>query len=226
MPESIPHIGEKLRAARNRQQLSLRELAERAEVSPSLLSKIENGKANPSVRTLHSLAEALSVPVHHLFPGKPETPVTPASNALNDMTPSEFRAAESNGDIDRTELGFDEETRQGQGPVVTAHTRPTIELQGGVTWSRLTPGEEEGVEFLQICYQAGSSSGQRMSHHAGREFHYILQGEMLLELGFERYRLKQGDSIVFDSTTPHRLSNPGQTPVWAISVVFNRNKML
>ena len=60
--QNIPHIGKKLRAARRAQQLSLRELAGRAEVSASLLSKVENGKANPSVRSLHSIADALSIP--------------------------------------------------------------------------------------------------------------------------------------------------------------------
>jgi quercetin dioxygenase-like cupin family protein len=60
-----------------------------------------------------------------------------------------------------------------------------------------------------------------MSHHNGREFQLVLAGEMLLELGFERYRLKAGDSIIFDSTTPHRLSNAGQEPMRAISVIFN-----
>jgi len=221
--ESVPHIGEKLRVARSKQQLSLRELAERAEVSPSLLSKIENGKANPSVRTLHSLSEALSVPVHQLFSEKTETKVEmPATNALSEMTVSEFREAENNGVISSGELGFDDANQQLEGPVVGVNTRPTIELQGGVIWSRLTPEQEEGAEFLQICYEAGASSGKRMSHHTGREFYYILEGEMLLELGFERYALKIGDSIVFDSNTPHRLSNLGQTPLRAISVIFNK----
>ena len=86
----------------------------------------------------------------------------------------------------------------------------------------MTPEPEDGIEFLQICYEVGSSSGERMSHHAGREVHYILEGEMLLELGFERYLLKPGDSIVFDSTTPHRLSNAGEVPMRAITVVFNQ----
>ena len=223
MTETVPHIGEKLRAARRAQQLSLRELAERAEVSPSMLSKIENGKANPSVRTLHSLSEALSVPVHRLFSEKTETKLDMTmANALSEMTASEFRVAEDNEVFSSKEPGFDDLTRQLQGPVVKGNARSTIELQGGVTWSRLTPDQEEGAEFLQISYEPGGNSGQRMSHHAGREFHYILHGEMLLELGFEQYVLKAGDSIVFDSNTPHRLSNPGQAPLSAISVIFNK----
>ena len=70
MNEKVSHIGEKLRAARFRQRLSLRELAEKAEVSPSLISKVENGKANPSVRSLHGIAEAFSLPVNYFFPDK------------------------------------------------------------------------------------------------------------------------------------------------------------
>ena len=54
-------IGEKLRNARIDQNLSLRELAAKTDVSASLLSQIENEKANPSVRTLHSLADALAI---------------------------------------------------------------------------------------------------------------------------------------------------------------------
>ena len=70
-------LGEKLRATRISQNLSLRELAARAEVSASLLSQIENGKANPSVRSLHSIADALSMPVDYFFPNGDEEKVKP-----------------------------------------------------------------------------------------------------------------------------------------------------
>ncbi|MCC6802774.1 MAG: cupin domain-containing protein, partial [Anaerolineae bacterium] len=36
------------------------------------------------------------------------------------------------------------------------------------------------------------------------------------------YTLKPGDSIIFDSTTPHRLSNQGKETMRAIWVVINR----
>jgi transcriptional regulator with XRE-family HTH domain len=56
-------IGDNLRSARLEKGWSMRELAAEAEVSPSLISQIENGRTMPSVRTLYSLAEALSLPV-------------------------------------------------------------------------------------------------------------------------------------------------------------------
>lgn len=40
-----------------------------------------------------------------------------------------------------------------------------------------------------------------MSHHPGREFGLFLEGELSVELDLEKYRLKPGDSIIFDSTT-------------------------
>jgi transcriptional regulator with XRE-family HTH domain len=217
-------IGEKLRAARLDQNLSLRELAARAEVSPSLLSQIETGKVNPSVRSLHSIADALSVPIDHFFPNENENEGEAGSvlTAGGGMTASEFRAMQLAEPAENLDIGFESQERAEESPVMHLTARPTIELEGGVTWARLTPGPENGIEFLQICYEVSASSGKRMSHHVGREFGLILEGELLLELGFERYLLKAGDSIIFDSTTPHRLTNAGQVTVRAIWVVMDR----
>ena len=217
-------IGEKLRAARTHRNLSLRELAAKAEVSASLLSQIENGKANPSVRSLHSIADALSLPVHYFFPNSDSDKQKIGSNSnmvVSNLTASQVRAARAAELIDEADLGFDSGNPLTQEPVVRDDARPTIELEGGVTWSRLTPGPEDEIEYLHICYDVGASSGKKMSHHAGREFHFILEGELLLELGFEHYLLKAGDSIIFDSTTPHRLLNAGKVPLRAVTVILN-----
>lgn len=227
MTESVSHIGEKLRIARRGQQLSLRELAEKAEVSPSLLSKIENGKANPSVRSIHSIAEALSLPVNYFFPEadedetETEAEAKAASDSVSDVTAGQLQAGQAAKLIGSTDLEFNNGDLQSKEPVVRANARPTIELLGGVAWARLTPSSEEGIEFMEIYYEAGASSGGKMTHHVGREFQLVLEGELLLELGFERYLLKAGDSIIFDSETPHRLSNAGQVPMRAVSVIFN-----
>jgi uncharacterized cupin superfamily protein len=96
-----------------------------------------------------------------------------------------------------------------------------IELKGGVTWSRLTALAETGAEFLEITYAPGATSGANMSHHEGREFGLILEGELVVELGFDPYTLGTGDSIIFDSTTPHRLTNQTNQPTRALWVVFH-----
>lgn len=215
-------IGEKLRAARQEQSMSLRELAEKAEVSASLLSQIENGKANPSVRSLYSIAAALSLPVDYFFPDG-HTDAEPAENPVSEMTPSSLRALQEQGLVDEAALFAQPSSRPHKGPLVCRHERATIELMGGVTWQRLTPGSEENIEFMEVTYAAGATSGQAMSHHLGREFGLILEGELTVELGFEQYVLHPGDSIAFDSTMPHRLINTGQKPTRAVWVVLDRS---
>ena len=61
------NIGAKVQEYRLMRQYSLRELASRAELTPSMLSQIENNGANPSINTLKSLAAALEVPMFKFF---------------------------------------------------------------------------------------------------------------------------------------------------------------
>lgn len=217
-------IGQKLRTARVKQNLSLRELAAKAEVSASLLSQIENGKANPSVRSLHSIAEALSLSVDHFFPQSKHLEEVTAALAVevigSQLTASQMRTEQ--GTLTGNGLGFEAEDNQPGGPLTRQENRATIELQGGVTWTRLTPGPEENVEFLKVCYEVGATSGKKMSHHTAREFGLVLEGVLKIELGFEQYTLHPGDTIIFDSTTPHRLTNAGDAPLHAVWVIFRR----
>jgi transcriptional regulator with XRE-family HTH domain len=60
-------IGQGVREFRKDAGLGIVELARRAQLSPGMLSKIENGAISPSLATLRSLARALQVPVTSLF---------------------------------------------------------------------------------------------------------------------------------------------------------------
>lgn len=57
-------MGAMIRAQREFADLSLRQLAESADVSNAYLSQIERGVHEPSVRVLQSLAEALGLSMH------------------------------------------------------------------------------------------------------------------------------------------------------------------
>jgi len=202
--------------------MSLRDLATKAEISASMLSQIETGKVFPSVRSLYGIASALGVAVDYFFPEQNNQNVDegPASTLAGELTASQMRFARLNGDTTATA----EFIRPIESPpIVSANGRPTIELNGGVTWSRLTALAEKDAEFLEIHYAPGSTSGANMSHHGGREFGFILEGELVIELGFESYILKAGDSIIFESTTPHRLLNRGSQPMRALWVVLNQH---
>lgn len=60
-------IGRQVRNFRKRLDMTVAELARQADLSPGMLSKIENGLTSPSLATLQSLSEALNVPVTALF---------------------------------------------------------------------------------------------------------------------------------------------------------------
>ena len=65
-------VGQHVRGARLLKSLTLRQLADLAECSESLLSKVENGHASPSLAMLQRIARALEVPVASLV-----TPIDP-----------------------------------------------------------------------------------------------------------------------------------------------------
>ena len=45
----------------------------------------------------------------------------------------------------------------------------------------------------------------KLSAHEGEEFIYVMEGEIELEYGKDKYLLKQGDSIYYDSIVKHHL---------------------
>ena len=217
-------VGEIVHHARHEQKLSLRELASRANVSASLLSQIESGKVTPSITSLYHIAEALSLPIDIFFPkNKKESaqssPIPTAPSNLEDQRQTQHFVHEERAEY---RPGADPGRSAGYSPLLHPEARKVLELMGGITWARLTPCAEDGMEFLEISYAVGASSGADMIHHTGREFGLLLEGTLLLELGFERYELHPGDSTIFDSTRPHRLTNIGEIPVRALWVRFTR----
>ncbi len=67
MKEDNEGLGGRIRKLRNRAGFTLNELAGKAGCSESMLSKVENGKGNPSLSLLHRIAGELGVSIGHLF---------------------------------------------------------------------------------------------------------------------------------------------------------------
>ena len=63
----LVEIAKKIRSLRQAQNLTLHEVAERADVSKSLLSKVENGRTVPSLPVLVSVIQALDVDMSSFF---------------------------------------------------------------------------------------------------------------------------------------------------------------
>jgi transcriptional regulator with XRE-family HTH domain len=60
-------FGEKIRAVRERRSLTLRQVAEKAGVSESLVSQIERNRVSPAIDTLLAISDALDMDLEYLF---------------------------------------------------------------------------------------------------------------------------------------------------------------
>ena len=187
-------VGGRLRVERERAGISLRELARRVGVSPSLVSQIELDRVNPSVSTLYALVRELGMTMSDVFgEARPEERVV-------------------------------RQLRGGDGLAERPETRRVINLASGVRWERLTPHSDGEVEFLHVVYPVGAAScpEDALMTHGGKEYGYVVSGTLGVRVGFEEYELGPGGSIAFDSSSPHRLWAVGDEPVHAIWVVIGR----
>jgi transcriptional regulator with XRE-family HTH domain len=187
-------VGTRLREAREERGISLRELARRVGVSPSLVSQIELDRVNPSVSTLYALVTELG------------------------MTMSDVFGDSRSGERSALQL------RGSDGAAERPETRRVINLASGVRWERLTPQSDRDVEFLYVVYPVGAAScpDDALVTHGGREYGYVTSGTLGVRVGFDEYELEPGGSIGFDSSSPHRLWAIGDEPVHAVWVVIGR----
>ena len=208
-------IGQKLTVLRADRGIKVSELARQIGVSPSLISQIERGQSRPSVSTLFAMAEALAVPVDAFFRGtEAEAPPTAAEVTDAPAAVAELvsRASSEPG------AGRDAETDR---YVVRSGGRATLDIEGGVRWERLTPKTLSDVEFFELVYAPGAESNPTLYRHPGREMLLMLSGRMHIHIGFERYDLAVGDSLMFPSTMPHRYVNPGEEEARAVAVMIH-----
>lgn len=204
-------MGDHLRDARRRRHLSLRDLAGRLGLSPSLISQVETGRARPSVSTLYAIANELDVSLDELL--------------FNDV------ARGRGGDVPLTVVPPDGPaipSAQAAGhPVQRADDRKVIRLASGVVWERLTTESIAGIDFLYVTYEVGGASSpeHEFQRHGGHEWGFVVSGRLGVTIGFEEHELAPGDSISIDSTVPHRLYNRGTVPVHGIWFVLGRRSL-
>jgi DNA-binding transcriptional MerR regulator/quercetin dioxygenase-like cupin family protein len=99
----------------------------------------------------------------------------------------------------------------GENPrLVRPSQRKVLETNAGVRMELLAWGNA-AMEPHLFRIKPGGGSGESYSHD-GEEFLHVFRGEFEIWLGdTEHYRLKSGDSLYFESSTPHRWRNPGRT---------------
>lgn len=195
-----PNIGRELRRIRQGKKLSLRSVASAVGISPSLLSQVETGKTQPSVSTLYSLVNHLEVSLDGVM--RP-SPVAQQSH----LRPH-----------------FGEESQ----PVLRkASERPVITMDNGVTWERLADGGNNIADPLVVTYPPGASSSAdgTMMQHAAWEYACLTEGELVLQVDFEEYVLKPGDSVCFDAGRPHSYENRSNKPAMGLWFIIGLREM-
>ena len=215
------NVGALIRRERQRQGLSLRELARRVGVSASMLSQVETDRTRPSVSTIYAIATELGISIDALLSDRggagldaadagavTEGGVASAVNADTGTTGS--RRGPSLG-----ELGCQ---------LVSPENRRKLELESGVTWELLSDLLPHLVDFMYVTYEPGgrSSSSGKLMRHTGTEFAYLLRGKLKIQVGFDEYVLQAGDALAFDSSEPHLLVNEGAEPAEGIWFVLGR----
>jgi len=209
-------LGTRLRSERERQGIGVRELSRRLGVSASMISQIERGRVMPSVNTLYSITSALGISLDDLFAEEPSGARRPAAVA-----------AGANGGAGEPEPLADaqrEPAAPAPSPVQRGEDCQRLQLGSGVTWALLTSSPRPDIDFLKTTYAVGSEStpADALMRHAGHEYGTVLEGRLGVTVGFDTYELEPGDSISFESSTPHRLYNAGDEPAVAIWVVVGR----
>src|SRR5215212_7403355 len=185
-------VGARLRATRERLGISLRELARRVGVSPSLVSQIELDRVNPSVSTLYALVTELGMTMSDVF---------------GDSRPAE-RAPLPSGDglAERPEtrrvINLDSGVRWER---LTSQSDRDVEFL-----------------YVTYPVGAESCPEDALMTHGGKEYGYVTSGTLGVRVGFEEYELEPSGSIAFDSSSPHRLWTVGDEPVHAVWVVIGR----
>ncbi len=147
------YIGAEIRKHRRRMDMTMVALAQRANVSQGMMSKIENGQTSPSLSTLAALAEALNIPLSILF------------SPLDESRDVSYVPAGKGLEIDRRG------TRAGHIYELLGHgVRGSVSVEPYmITLSEDSEGfadfQHEGVEFIHML------SGELIYRHTNRFFH-------------------------------------------------------
>jgi quercetin dioxygenase-like cupin family protein len=76
------------------------------------------------------------------------------------------------------------------------------------------------MEPFIIDIQPSEEKDFKLSAHEGEEFIYVLSGELEIEYGKEKYLLKEGDSIYYDSIVKHHVHGVAGKAARILALVY------
>ena len=191
MAKTNTFVGSKIKGIRETKNLTIEEIAESSGLSVEQITSIENDQNLPSLGPLIKIARALGVRLGTFMDD---------NDALG---PVVCRAADrernssisfSNGATDaRKHMEYHPLAQQKAG----RHMEPFV----------IDINPEENPDF-------------KLSAHEGEEFIFVMQGEVEIEYGKEKYLLKEGDSIFYDSIVKHHVHGAPGKSAKILAVVY------
>ena len=100
---------------------------------------------------------------------------------------------------------------------VQAYQRRTKEY----SYTTLTPeAQNSHLRAFMVTIEAHHAHKPVAYKHEGEEFIYVMEGDLEFTLGAKVHTLKPGESIHFNSDTPHKLKSQSNTPTRCLVVLY------
>ena len=191
MANNNSFVGSKIKGLRETKNLSIEEIAERSGLTVEQINSIENDVNLPSLGPLIKIARSLGV-----------------------------------------RLGTFMDDNDALGPVVTrAKDR---EKDSSISFSNGATDARKHMEYHPLAQQKAGrhmepfvidinpeeNSNFQLSAHEGEEFIYVMQGEVEIEYGKDKYLLTEGDSIFYDSIVKHHVHGAPGKSAKILAVVY------
>lgn len=184
-------VGLKIRSIRESKNLSIEEVAERSGLSAEQITSIESDQSLPSLGPLIKVARALGVRLGTFLDDN------------DDLGPVVCRAAEREND---NSISFSNGTED---------ARKHMEYH---SLARKKTGRH--MEPFVIDINPNGESTYNLSAHEGEEFIFVLEGEIEIDYGKEKYSLKKGDSIYYDSIVKHHVHGAAGKAAKILALVY------
>ena len=191
MANNNSFVGSKIKGLRETKNLSIEEIAERSGLTVEQINSIENDVNLPSLGPLIKIARALGVRLGTFMDDNDALgPVVTRAKDREKDSSISF----SNGATDaRKHMEYPPLAQQKAG----RHMEPFV----------IDINPEENPNF-------------QLSAHEGEEFIYVMQGEVEIEYGKDKYLLTEGDSIFYDSIVKHHVHGAPGKSAKILAVVY------
>src|SRR6476659_3396973 len=84
----------------------------------------------------------------------------------------------------------------------------------------LTPKPFHSLEIVVARFEPGGSTGDEpYTHGDSEELLIVVEGRVHVQLGADLYEVAAGDSVHYESSTPHRVANAGDEPAEVLFVI-------